>query len=389
MPGRAHCSGVSARFLVIFDHMTVDAMERRLLNSSSGNRRLDTAEITSGSAPASSSGWDAHSADRARTHSIVPLLLGECEAMQDLRARLRQTAQARRTTLITGPTGAGKEVVAAALHEASHAKGGYVAVHCGALPEQLAEAELFGHTRGAFTGAMQARAGLVRSAAGGTLFLDEVDSLAPSVQAKLLRFLETGEYRAVGSDRTEHSDVWVLAATNTDLHSRVRSGAFREDLLYRLDFLHIEIPALRMRGGDIELLARHFLAGTGGKSFSARAIEALYRHDWPGNVRELRHRVERAALMARGETIEPEDLELPFGLTTAPPSSASSSSSPPVAIQNLWQLIERDGLSLAEALEHCERALIEAALEAEQHNRTRAAQRLRIHVRTIFKKLSR
>jgi anaerobic nitric oxide reductase transcription regulator len=301
----------------------------------------------------------------------------------------------------------GKELVASALHAASTdgVRAPYVAVHCGALPEPLAEAELFGHTRGAFTGAVQARAGLVRSAAGGTLFLDEVDSLAPSVQAKLLRFLESGEYRAVGADRVERSDVWVIAASNTDLHARVRSGAFREDLLYRLDFLHLDVPALRLRGGDVEVLARHFLAEVESgcdkrRALSRDALEAIYRHDWPGNVRELKHRIERGALLARGEAIDPGDLGLPAPDEVAAggrreaclAEGAPGAHGNPVrvgTIQDLWTLIERDGLSLAQALEHCERMMIQAALAAEHDNRRRAAQRLGIHVRTIFKKLSR
>jgi DNA-binding NtrC family response regulator len=350
-------------------------------------RSSESSSVPSALAPE----WETSDTSAPR-RAAVPLLLGNCEAIEALRERLRATARARRTTLVTGPTGVGKEVVASALHQVAHggSEAPYVAVHCGALPEQLAEAELFGHTRGAFTGAVQARAGLVRAAAGGTLFLDEVDSLSPSVQVKLLRFLETGELRAVGSDRSQHADVWVIAATNGDLRARVRSGAFREDLLYRLEFLHLEVPALKERGGDIELLAKHFLLSAGGeqRTFSPRALDAIYAHDWPGNVRELRHRVERAALMATGDRIEPEDLGLATALlatlSTHPPSSTA-----PDAVQDLWQLIERDGLSLAQALERCERILIEAALAAAQDNRTRAAQRLGIHVRTIFKKLSR
>jgi DNA-binding NtrC family response regulator len=331
-------------------------------------------------------------------------LIGESALMDRLRMQLELIALARRTTLISGPTGSGKEVVAVALHRAARHSGRapYVPVHCGALPEQLAEAELFGHTRGAFTSAVQARAGLIRSAAGGTLFLDEVDSLAPTVQAKLLRFLETGEYRAVGSDKTECADIWIIAATNSDLQARVRSGAFREDLFYRLDVLRLDVPALRLRGGDIELLANHFLLGADGcaRRFTARAVQALYAHDWPGNVRELKHRVERATLLTRSAEIDAEDLGLGAAQPRRDPRPASgpdglapaaNDGEVPVArsVQDLWKMIERDGFSLAQTLEHCERLLIEAALVAERDNRTRAAQRLGIHVRTIFKKLSR
>jgi DNA-binding NtrC family response regulator len=305
--------------------------------------------------------------------------------MRALSSRIGAVARARRTTLISGPTGSGKEVVASALHAAaqpSHAP--YVVVHCGALPEQLVEAELFGHTRGAFTGATQARPGLIRSAQGGTLFLDEIDSLSLALQAKLLRFLETGELRAVGSDSTEHADVWVLAATNCDLRERIAHRDFREDLYYRLEVMHLRIPPLRLRGGDVELLARFFLAGIAGSAqdFSAAALEALQRHDWPGNVRELKHRVERAALLTANAWIEPIDLELD-GLP-APGSGQTDDE-----LRGLWRLIERDGLSLGQAIAACERRLIETALQLENDNRSRAAQRLGIHVRTIFKKLSR
>jgi DNA-binding NtrC family response regulator len=309
-------------------------------------------------------------------------LLGRSPPMLDLASRIHAVARVRRTTLISGPTGSGKELVASALHGAAQPGGApYVVVHCGALPEQLVEAELFGHTRGAFTGAVGARSGLVRSAHGGTLFLDEVDSLSVGLQAKLLRFLESGEYRAVGSDVVEHASVWVLAATNCDLRERVARRDFREDLYFRLDVLHLRIPPLRLRDGDIELLARFFLErSTAERTFSARALEAMRRHDWPGNVRELKHRVERAALFAQSEVIEPADLDLDSPAATAEARDG---------LHELWQLIERDGLSLGEAVAMCERRLIETALRVENDNRSRAAQRLGIHVRTIFKKLSR
>ena len=271
--------------------------------------------------------------------------------------------------------------------EACGSRAPFMPVNCGAIPEPLAEAELFGHTRGAFTGAVHARPGLIKSATNGTLFLDEVDSLSPPIQSKLLRFLETGDFRPVGADRIEHAHVWVMAATNIDLWDAVRRGRFREDLLYRLDVVHLDMPALRLRGSDIELLARHFLAEVGGSEhhFTPRAIRSLYAHDWPGNVRELKLRVERAVLFAQGPDIDTEDLELGDALDSyghAPRQHQND-------VADLWYLIERDGLSLAEAITHCERAFIAAALQAENGNRTRAAQRLGIHVRTIFKKLRR
>ncbi len=312
-------------------------------------------------------------------------LLGHSLEIKALLERLPILAAARRTTLITGPTGSGKEVVASELHRAS-GRGPLVNVHCGALPEQLAESELFGHARGAFTGAHSARPGLIRSASGGTLFLDEIDSLSLGVQAKLLRFLETGEYRAVGSDVPERAEVWVLTATNANLRERIRQGAFREDLLYRIEVMHLRLPALRDREDDITLLAHHFLAqsGTVRHGFTEAAMAALHRHSWPGNVRELRHRVERAAWLSKDVDIGEEDLELG---ATEPARTAEFVDNH--VHRALWELVDRDGLTLTEAVAMCERVLIEGALRAEGDNRTRAAQRLGIHVRTIFKKLQR
>jgi DNA-binding NtrC family response regulator len=246
-----------------------------------------------------------------------PVLVGQSPAFRDLVGRLREVARVRRTTLISGPTGAGKDVVARSLHAYSDRRDRpYVTVHCGAMPEQLIEAEMFGHSRGAFTGAIQSRGGLVRSASGGTLFLDEIDSLPASAQAKLLRFLETGEYRAVGSDQLEHSDAWVIAATNQDLAERVRGGAFRADLMYRLAVVELPVPPLRARPDDIAELAQHFLSQIdANKHFDEEALRAMQSYLWPGNVRELKHRVESAALFSEAPTITKRALALaPSGL---------------------------------------------------------------------------
>ncbi len=305
--------------------------------------------------------------------------------MRAIERRLEAIARAERTTLITGPTGAGKDVIAQQLHARSRRRDApMIAVHCAALPDNLVEAELFGHARGAFTGAYQARRGLVRSAEHGALFLDEVDSLSLGAQAKLLRFLETGEFRAVGSDHGEHSDAWVIAATNQDLRARVRDRTFREDLLYRLEVVRIEVPGLAQRTEDIALLAAHFLCeiGCAHKWFTPAAERRLNGYVWPGNVRELRHRVEAAALLHDGDEIDEAALGLPEEVP-APPSVPDSLRT------RLWRMVEETGMTLAEATEACEEMLVSAALEAERNNRTRAAARLGINVRTIYKKLRR
>ncbi|HSU13409.1 sigma-54 dependent transcriptional regulator [Longimicrobium sp.] len=320
-------------------------------------------------------------------YAEAPGIVGESAAIRQVVTSLEAVARVRRTTLITGPTGTGKEIVARVLHERGQPRTApFVVVHCGGLPDTLAEDELFGHTRGAFTGARDARGGLVRSAQGGTLFLDEVDSLSPKVQASLLRFLESGEFRSVGSDRTEQVRAWVIAASNRDLAESVRRGEFRADLLYRLEVMRIALPPLRLRGGDIELLAHHFLFETvgAGHGFTPRALARLQRYEWPGNVRELKHCIERSALMAEKAVLDAEDLGIPDDGGAPAPVPASREMT-----DDLWDLVATKGLSLAEAVEHCERAIIDAALRAEEGNRTRAAERLNIHVRTIFKKLQR
>ncbi|HEU4562036.1 MAG TPA: sigma 54-interacting transcriptional regulator, partial [Longimicrobium sp.] len=243
-----------------------------------------------------------------------PGILGDSAAIRQVVCSLDAVARVRRTTLITGPTGTGKEVVARELHVRGQPRSApFVVVHCGGLPDSLAEDELFGHTRGAFTGARDSRNGLLRMASGGTLFLDEIDSLSPKVQASLLRFLENGEFRSVGSDRVEQIRTWVIAASNRDLSESVRRGEFRADLLYRLEVMRIALPPLRLRGGDIELLAHHFLHQTvgPGHGFTPRALARLQRYDWPGNVRELKHCIERAALLCENALLDAEDLALP------------------------------------------------------------------------------
>ncbi len=322
----------------------------------------------------------------------LPPFLGRGSSFRALSERLPLVARAQRTTLVSGPTGAGKDVLARRLHALSPRSGRpFVAVHCAALPDALVEAEMFGHSRGAFTGATDRRPGLVRTASDGTLFLDEIDSLPAIAQPKLLRFLETGEYRAVGSDRVERSDAWVIAATNQDLAERVRAGAFRADLLFRLAVVELRVPPLRERAEDILCLAEHFLdeVSDGKKAFDEAARRALERYDWPGNVRELRHRVEAAALLSDDPVITADTLNLgaPAAAAASGQAAEGHAADGHALEDDLWALVEAGRLTLAQAMEQCERLLVRAALRAEHDNRTRAATRLGINVRTIFKKL--
>ncbi len=219
------------------------------------------------------------------------------------------------TVMVLGESGTGKELVARAIHQHSpRAKKPFVAVNCGAIPKELVESELFGHVRGAFTGAQTARAGLFESADGGTILLDEVGDLPLAAQVKLLRVLQEGEIKRVGADETRTVDVRVLAATNVDLMTRIQTGQFRRDLYYRLHVIAIELPPLRDRGDDVLLLASHFLQKFArsmqrdARRLSPEAARALCEYDWPGNVRELEHAIEHAMVLAQKEVITPADL---------------------------------------------------------------------------------
>jgi DNA-binding NtrC family response regulator len=230
-------------------------------------------------------------------------LIGDSPAMRELAQLIRLVAPRNSTVLIEGETGTGKEVVASAIHRLSgRASKPLTVLNCAAIPEALLEAELFGHTRGAFTGAVQSRTGRIEAANGGTLFLDEIGELPLALQAKFLRFLECGEIQRVGDNDVTRVDVRVIAATHRDLEQRVVDGAFRLDLYHRLAVFPIEVPALRERLEDLVALADHLLARLGAdlprKTLSSDAVDALERHNWPGNVRELAHVLERAVILA-------------------------------------------------------------------------------------------
>jgi transcriptional regulator with PAS, ATPase and Fis domain len=280
------------------------------------------------------------------------------------------------TVLITGETGTGKEMVAKLLHARSARRNRpFVVVECAALQDTLLQSELFGHERGAFTGADRAKAGLFEVAHGGTIFLDEIGEVSVATQVKLLRVLDTSTFRHVGGTAEIKVDVRVLAATNRDLPAMVRQGLFREDLYYRLSTVPVMLPALRDRGSDVDLLARHFAALLSErfgrqKRLSPAALQVLRRHGWPGNVRELLHAVEAAIVVCEGAEVQPE--HLPAQLRA--PASATTVSS------------NGDGAAF-QTLEAMERAHIDRALKQTNGHRGQAAHMLGISERNLYRKL--
>ena len=244
-------------------------------------------------------------------------LIGRAPAFLRMVRRVPQVAGSDATVLLLGETGTGKEVCAQAIHYTSpRASGPWIAINCAAIPAELVETELFGHVRGAYTHALDARHGLVHEAEGGTLFLDEIDSMPLPAQAKLLRFLQDKQYRVVGASATRTADVRVIAASNRDLRATAATRGFRQDLFFRLNILSLTLPPLRERGADVALLAQHFFAEINAETgrrlaaITPAALALLQSHDWPGNVRELRHVLQRAVLLAAGPALQACDIEL-------------------------------------------------------------------------------
>jgi DNA-binding NtrC family response regulator len=306
-------------------------------------------------------------------------LTGRAPAMIELYKEIARVAPSRSTVLVVGESGTGKELVARSIHKHSpRADKPFVPVNCGALTETLLEAELFGHTKGAFTGADRDRKGLWEEAEGGTLFLDEIGETSPAMQVKLLRALQEGEIRRVGSTRAVHADARVVAATNRDLEKEVKAGRFREDLFYRLSVVTLRVPPLRERRSDIPLLADRFLrkaSANAGRERTLRltdeALALLATHEWNGNVRELESAVEYAALRARGAEVTPEDL--PAKLQSVAARAAASRT--PLA--SLYADLP--------TLDELERRYLLHVLEAAGGNRTRAAEILGIDRRTLYR----
>jgi DNA-binding NtrC family response regulator len=304
-------------------------------------------------------------------------LVSRSPAMRRLHEMIERVAPSSASVLITGESGSGKDFVAQTLHDLSgRSSAPFIAVNCPAIPEALLESELFGHERGAFTGALADRPGLFEHAAGGTLFLDEITEMAPGLQAKLLRVLETRRYRRVGGREERLADLRIVAATNRDAEEALRQGRLREDLYYRLNVFQLAVPPLRERREDIAPLAARFIAafaeqnGRPVEGLSNEAMSALEHYDWPGNVRELRNAIERAVVLTRGPSIE---------LTDLPQRMAR-----PVVV------IERGtAFVVVEPLDELERKAILGALERFSQNKTQAARALGISQKTLHNKLKR
>jgi len=307
-------------------------------------------------------------------------LIGSSRAMLDVFKMIGKVAETDSTVLICGESGTGKELVAEAVHRYSQRKDmPFVVVNCAALPETLLESELFGHERGAFTGAVARKAGRFEAAEGGTIFLDEIAELSSNLQAKLLRVLQEHTFERVGGTETIHGDFRVLAATNRDLEACVREKVFREDLFYRLNVVCISVPPLRERRSDIVLLAEHFLRrysdenGLPAVGFSDDAILALQTHSYPGNVRELENMVERAVLMARGRVLMPSHF----------PGAAGEAGGDGTGRDHAELLC----LPFHKAVAALEKRMIEHALREAGGNKTEAANRLQINRRLLYNKM--
>ena len=339
---------------------------------------LDTLKIFCGQAAllvAHAIQRDALSADNARLRVELQghrygELLGTCAPMREVFARIEKVSKANVSVLIRGETGTGKEMVAREIHRRSKRNDGpFVAVNCGAFAENLIESALFGHKKGAFTGAHSDKQGCFQAAHGGTLFLDEIGEMPRQLQVKLLRAIQERKVSRLGANKAESVDIRLLTATHVDLEQAVSTGTFRQDLYYRINVLSINLPALKDRGTDILLLAQHFLDHYGKEyertdtHFSREAKQRLEGHGWPGNIRELQNRIRKAVLLADKQTIEGVDLEL--------------------TEDSMVQKI----LPLAEAKERFQASYIERALELNGGNRTKTARDLKVDPRTIFRYL--
>ena len=312
-------------------------------------------------------------------------IIGASAPLKAVLDKMRLVAASRATILIEGESGTGKELIAQAVHQSSpRSRGPFVAVHCAALSENLLESELFGHERGAFTGATERRLGRFESADGGTLFLDEIGEISQSTQVKLLRFLETKSIERVGGTRPIELDVRLVAATNRDLEREVRAGRFREDLFFRLNVVRLHMPPLRERTDDVPLLLAHFIRifsqenGVPALTIEPGALRTLQAYAWPGNIRELRNFCENAVVLRRGGSLTEYDLEPKFR-GEAPPPSGSGPGAPAAA-----PLATAASLSVEEN----EKRLLREALLKARGNRTKAAELMGVSRRTLHRKIA-
>ncbi len=310
---------------------------------------------------------------RLRRAEGDPQLVGSGKAMDEVKKLIAKVAPTESTVLIRGETGCGKELVARAVHESSlRPDQPFVPVNCGALPENLIESELFGHCRGAFTGADAARTGLFEVADGGTVFLDEIGELPLSMQAKLLRVLETGDIRRLGDNQTVHVNVRIVCATHRDLEQMVEAGTFREDLMFRINTFEIGVPSLRERTEDIPLLAQHLLRrhrtdGSDDQLFTAAAMNELKSHQWPGNVRELANVIEHATILCESLPIDTDDLPRHFGRR-----------------QLRKEIRDAGPMTLREL----EMIAIDKAIERNDGNKPAAAEELGVSLKTLYNKVN-
>ncbi|MEI6970762.1 MAG: sigma-54 dependent transcriptional regulator [bacterium] len=308
-------------------------------------------------------------------------IIGESEAMHRVYDMIRQAAPTNATVLLQGESGTGKELVAHAIHQLSpRSKNPFVAVHCAALSPTIIESELFGHEKGAFTGASERRIGRFEMADSGTFFLDEVSEIPQSTQAKLLRVLEERQFERVGGGKAVDVDIRLVAATNKNLRTLVESGAFRNDLFFRLDVVNISLPPLRERTGDIAILARHFLKVISAENskevtdIASETMSILSAYKWPGNVRELRNAVQKMVVFARGSRLLPKDVPAEIRDAVGAPA----------------ETLEKAGSAarlFSGSMEDAEKAMIDAALKACDGNISKAAKRLDISRRTLHRKL--
>ena len=329
----------------------------------------------------------------------LPPLLGDSPAMVELRRLIAKLARNQAPVYVSGESGTGKELAARLIHlQGPRAAGPFVPVNCGAIPPDLVESELFGHKKGAFTGAIRDNPGLFQAADGGTLFLDEVAELPLPAQVKLLRVLQEKRARPVGGQREVPIDVRLISATHRDLGAEVASGRFRQDLFYRINVIELRLPPLRERTGDIPLLTTHFLAriarqnGMPTPRLAPSALEALARYPFPGNVRELENVLERALALAEGATLEAADLYLP-SLPSAPPLPAVPSESarpslPSVPGSSSPGMTEDAAASLAASIGEIQRQVILRTLEETHWNRTAAAKQLGMSLRSLRYRLN-